>query len=113
MWMVTSMEKNLSGDKYSEEESCDAFVLEAVTVQEEVLVNEEEDQLEELIYKPTVETVELCDLQTESLCMNVGMVHDDDILQQCHREIAFLEYLLVNLEYDGEITVEERVHHSE
>ena len=43
--VVTSIEKNLSGDKYSEEESSDALVLEAITVQEEVIVNEEEDQL--------------------------------------------------------------------
>ena len=79
------MEKNLSGDKYSEEESSDAFVLEAVPIQEEVLVNEEEDELEELVYEPTVETVETCSFQTDKLCMNAGMVHDDDMLQQCHR----------------------------
>ena len=82
---VTSMEKNFSRDKYSEEEGSDVFVLEAVTVQEEVLVNEEEDQLEELVYKPTVETIELCSFQTESLCVNAGTVSDDYMLQQCHR----------------------------
>ena len=89
------------------------IVLEVVTVQEEVLVNEEEDQLEELVYKPTVETVELCDFQTESLCVNVEMVHDDEILQQCYREIALLEYLLENSEYDKEIAAEGRVQYSE
>ena len=48
-------------------------------------MNEEEDKLEELVYEPTVETVELCDFQTESLCVNAEMVHDDEMLQQCHR----------------------------
>ena len=36
-------------------------------------------------------------MQTESLCMNAG---DDDMLQQCYKEIALLEYLLINSEYD-------------
>ena len=110
---VTSMEKTLSGDKYSEEESSDVFVLEAVAVQEEVLVNEEEDQLEELAYKPIVETVELCDFQTEDLCVSAGTVSDSEMLQQCHKEIALLEFLLVNLEYEREIIAEDRAHCSE
>lgn len=103
---VTSMEKNISGDKSSD-------VFEAVTVQEEVHVNEEEDELEEPVYEPVVETVELCDFQTKSLCMNARTVNDDDMLQQCHREIALLEYLLVNSEYDREITTEGRVQYNE
>jgi len=110
---VTSMEKTLSGDKYLEEESSDAFVHEAIAVQEGVLVNEEEDQLEELAYKPTVETIELCDFQTEDLCVSAGTVSDSEMLQQCYREIALLEYLLVNSEYDREIVAEERVQYSE
>jgi len=68
------MEKNISGHKYFEEESSDAF---AVTAQE-VLVNEEKDQLEELIYEPTVETVETCSFQTDKFYINAGMIHDDD-----------------------------------
>ena len=72
---VASVERSLSGDKYSEEESSDAF---SVTVQEEVHMNEKEIQLEELVYEPTVETVETCSFQTDKLCMNVGMIHDDD-----------------------------------
>lgn len=106
---VTSMEMTLSGDKYSEEERSDEFVLEAVAVQEGVLVNEEEDQVEELAYKPTVETVEHCDFQTEDLCVSVGSVSDSEMLQQCYMEIVLLEYLLVNSEYDREIAAEERV----
>ena len=104
------MEKYISGDKYSEEGSSDAFVLENFAVQEEVLVDtEEENQSEALIGEVTVDTVEHFDIQTESLCVNAGMVHDDVMLQQCHREIALLEYLLENSEYDGEIAAEERV----
>ena len=80
---VTSMEKTLSGDKYSEEESRDVFILEVVVVQEGVLVNEEEDQLEELAYKPIVETIELCDFQTEDLCVSAGTISDSEMLQQC------------------------------
>lgn len=66
-------------------------------------MNEEEDQLEELVYEPTIETVETCSFQTKYLCMNAGMIHDDVMLQQCHREIALLEYLLKNSEYDRKI----------
>ena len=41
------------------------------------------------------------------------MIHDDDMLQQCHREIALLEYLLVNSEYEREIAVEGKVQYNE
>ena len=75
-------------------------------------MNKEEDQLEELVYEPTFKTVELCDFETESLCVNAGTVNDDVMLQQCHREIALLEYLLENSEYEREIA-EGRVHYSE
>ena len=85
---------------------------ETVTAQEEVLVNKEEDQLEELAYKQTVEIVDLCDFQTEDLCVNAGTISDDGMLQQCQREISLLEYLLENSEYDREIA-EERVQYSE
>ena len=51
-------------------DSCDVIT---GFVEEEVHVNEEDDQLEELVYKPTIETVELCFFQTESLCMNEGL----------------------------------------
>ena len=64
---IKSMEKNLSKDKYFEEEcplnerSSDTF--EVVTTQEEILVNEEEeDQSEELICETTVDIVEHFDL---------------------------------------------------
>ena len=76
-------------------------------------MNEEEDQLEELAYKPIVETVELCNFQTEDLCVSAGTVSDSEMLHQCQKEIALLEYLLVNFEYDREIVAEERVQYSE
>jgi len=74
---VTSVERSLSGDKYSEEESSDAFT---IIVQEEVHMNEKEIQLEELVYEPTVKVVETCSFQTDKLCMNAGMIHNDDQL---------------------------------
>ena len=75
-------------------------------------VAEEVDDCVARISEATVETVELCDFQTESLCVNAGTISDDGMLQQCHREIALSEYLLENLEYDREIA-EERVQCSE
>jgi len=81
-----------------------------VTVQEEALVDAEEvDQSVAWISEVTVEFVKLGDFQTGSLCVNAG---DDDMLQQCYREIALLEYWLENPEYDREIA-EERVQYSE
>jgi len=45
--------------------------------------------------------------------MNAGTVSDGDVmLQQCHREIALLEYLLKSSEYDREMA-EERVQYNE
>lgn len=41
-------------------------------------MNKEKDQLEKLVYEPTVEIVETCSFQTDKLCMNAGMIHDDD-----------------------------------
>ena len=70
--VFASVEMSLSGDRYSEEESSDAF---AGTTQN-VHVNKKEIQLEELVYEPTVETVETCNFQTEQLCMNTWMIHD-------------------------------------
>ena len=68
-----------------------ACMIEAVAAQEEILEDEEgEDQFEELICERPVEAVEACGLQTKSLCMNAGIVNDDEMLQQCHREIALL-----------------------
>eukprot|EP00253_Pinus_taeda_P029526 PITA_29526 len=82
-------------------------------VEEEVHMNEEKDQLEELVYEPTVKVVETCSFQTDKLYMNARIVSDGDVmLQQCHREIALLEYLLKNSEYDREMA-EERVQYSE
>ena len=76
-------------------------------------MNEEDDQLEELVYEPTIKVVETCSFQTDKLCMHAGTVSDGDVmLQQCHREIALLEYLLKNSEYDREMA-EERVQYSE
>ena len=51
---------------------------------------EEVDQSEALISEATVETIEFFYFQTESLCMNVGTINDDDMLQQCYREILLL-----------------------
>ena len=70
------------------------------------------DQYEALISEATVDTIEHFDLQTKNLCMNAGTVSDGEILQQCHSEIALLEYLLEKSEYDREIA-EDRVHYSE
>lgn len=111
---VQSCEAVTSMEKYSEEESGDAFVLRAMIAQEEVLVDAKEvNQFEALISESTVETIELCDSQTDKLCMNAGTVSGDDMLQQCHREIALLQYLLENLEYDREIAAVERFQYSE
>lgn len=94
-------------DKYSEKESSDAF---AVTVQEKTLVDaKEEKQSEAQIREVTADIVEQF-MQTEILCMNAG---DDDMLQQCYKEIALLEYLLINSEYDREVTADERIQYSE
>ena len=46
----------------------------------------------------------------EEVRMNAG---DDDMLQQCYREIALLKYLLINSEYDRKIAADERVQYSE
>jgi len=70
---------------------------EVATAQEEFLmVAEEVDQSVAWISEATVETVELYDFQTESLCVNTGTISDNGMLQQCHREIALFEYLLEN-----------------
>ena len=63
---------------------------------------EEEKQSEAQIREVTTDTVEHF-MQTESLCMNAG---DDDMLQQCYKEIALLEYLLKNSQYDREMATE-------
>lgn len=69
-------------------DSCDVIT---GFVEEEVHVNEEDDQLEELVYEPTNKAVETCSFQTDKLCINAGTVSDGDVmLQQCHREIALL-----------------------
>lgn len=120
---VTSMKKYISEDEYSEvkcnveeclltEGSNYAIMMEIVATQEEILVNEEgEDQFKELICDTPVEAVGAPGLQTESLCMNVGIVSDVEVLKECQREISLLEYLLENSEYEREIA-EGRVHHS-
>ena len=95
------------------EGSSDTFMMETVAAQEEILVNEEgEDQFEELICETPVEAMGAPGLQTESLCVNARTVSDDEKIQQCHKEIALLEYLLENSEYEREIA-EGRVHYSE
>ena len=121
---VTSMKKYLSEDEYSEvkcnvgeclltEGGSEEFMMETVAAQEEILVNEEgEDQFEELICETPIEAVKACGLQTEILCMSAGTVSDDEFLKECKREIALLEYLLENSEYEREIA-EGRVHYSE
>jgi len=88
--VITSVEKDV--------QSC-----ETVTAQEEVLMDaEEENQCEAQIREVIADTVEHF-VQTESLCMNAG---DDDVLRQCYREIALLEYWLEIPEYDREIAEE-------
>ena len=95
------------------EESSDTFIFEFVTIQKEFLVKEEDEiQSEELICEATVENVESCNFKTKNLCKNVGIVSDDEVLKECQKEIALLEYLLENSEYDREIA-EGRVHYSE
>ena len=64
---------------------------------------------EALICEATVETIELCDLQDKNLCINEGIVSDDEVLKECQKEIALMEYLLENSEYDREIA-EDKVH---
>ena len=83
-----------------------------MTTQEEFLVKEgDEIQFEELICEATVETVEPCDFQIDNLFINVGIISDDEALMKCHREIALLEYLSENSEYNS-VIVEEGVHYS-
>lgn len=72
---------------------------------------QEIDQSLEWISGEKVETIEFCDFQTDSLCVNAGTISDDEMLQQCHREIALLAYLLENPKYDTEIA-NERVQYS-
>lgn len=89
-------------------DSCDVIT---GFVEEEV--HEEDDQLEELVYEPTIKAVENCSFQTDKLCMNAGTVSDGDVMiQQCYKEIALLEYLLKNSEYDREVA-DEKVQYSE
>ena len=45
----------------------------------------EEIQSEELICEETVETAELCDLQTKNLCINARIVSDDEVLKECQK----------------------------
>jgi len=87
-------------------------MFEAVTTQEQFLVNEgDEIQSEELICEAIVETVEPCNFQTDNLCINAGIISDDEVLMKCQREIELLEYLLENSEYDS-VIAEEGVHYS-
>lgn len=58
-------------------DSCDVIT---GFVEEEVHVNEEDDQLEELVYEPTVKVVETCSFQTDKLCMHAGTVSDGDVM---------------------------------
>ena len=46
------------------------------------------------------------------MCINEGNISDDETLEKCHKEIALLEYLLENSEYDSMI-VEKGVHYGE
>ena len=69
----------------------------------------DEIQTEGLIGEATVETVEPCNFQTDNLCINAGIISNDEVLKKCQREIALLEYLLENSEYDNEIA-EEGIH---
>ena len=95
---IKNMEDYLSEDKYSEAKSNDeecllnekssdllqqkelsnALIFEAVTTHEKFLVKEgDEIQSEELKCEEIVETIEPCNLQTDNLCINAGIVSDD------------------------------------
>jgi len=102
-----------SRDLLQQKELNNAWMCEDVTTQEQVLVKEgDEIQFEKLICEATMETIEPYDFQTNNLCINAGNIIDDEILMKCHKEIALLEYLLRNLEYDSVIT-KEGVHYGE
>jgi len=86
-------------------------MFETVTTQEQFIVKGDENQSEALICGATVETAQPCNFQTDKLCINVGIISDDEVLMKCHREIELLEYLLENSEYDS-VIAEEGVHYS-
>ena len=71
----------------------------------------DEIQSKELICEAIVETVEPCNFQTDNLCINAGIISNDEVLMKCHREIELLEYWLGNSKYDS-VIVEEGVHYS-
>ena len=86
-------------------------MFEVVTTHEQFLVKEgDEIQSEELICEATIETVEPCNSQTDELCINAGIISDNEVLIKCHREIELLKYLLENSEYANVIV--EGVHYS-
>lgn len=99
-----------SSELLQQKESSNTLMFEAVTTQEQFLVKEgDEIQFEELICEAIVETFEPCNFQTHNLCINVGIISDDEVLMKCQREIELLEYLLENSEYDS-VIAEEAVH---
>jgi len=45
----------------------------------------------------------LINFQNDNLCINAGIISDDEVLAKCHRKLELLEYLLGNSEYDNVI----------
>ena len=54
----------------------------------------DEIQSEERIFEATDMIVEPCNFHIDNLCINAGIVNNDEVLMKCHREIELLEYLL-------------------
>ncbi|MCY6524837.1 hypothetical protein, partial [Actinobacillus pleuropneumoniae] len=69
-----------------------------ITTQEQFLVKEGDAiQSKELICEATVETIEPCNFQTNNLCINAGIISNDEVLKKCHKEIELLEYFVGKL----------------
>ena len=100
-----------SSESLQKKEFSNTLMFEAMTTHEKFLVKGDEIQSEELICETTVETVEPCNFQIDNLCINVGIISNDEVLMNCHGEIELLEYLLGNSECDS-VIAEEGVHYS-
>ena len=101
-----------SSELLQQKECSNIMMFETAITQEQFLVKEgDEIQYEERIYEATVETVEHCNYQTNKLCINAGIISDDEVLMKRHGELELLEYLLENSEYDS-LIANEGVHYS-
>eukprot|EP00253_Pinus_taeda_P024537 PITA_24537 len=87
--------------------------LKAAELEEEVSIGETEEKIIDDFLSYWVNPDQLDNVK---LCIFVAdnwTISDDAMLQQCHKEIALLEYFLENPEYDTEIAADERVQYSE